>query len=41
MANGSKEGWCAVFPDLQFAPRILHAIELGRSGRGVAASNAA
>jgi len=39
MADGSKEVRCAVFPDLQFAARILHAIELGRSRCGAAASS--
>jgi hypothetical protein len=28
MADRSEERWRAVFPDLQSAPRILHAVEL-------------
>jgi hypothetical protein len=41
MAESSGESWCIVFPDLQSAPRILHAVELGRSRCGGAARDAA
>ena len=41
MAESSGESWCIVFPDLQSAPRILHASQLGRSRCRGAAGDAA
>ncbi len=41
MAESSGESWCIVFPDLQSAPRILHASQLGRCRCGGAAGHAA